>query len=512
MSKQTTVLCILDGWGYSKSVEHNAIASAATPHFDRLIHQYPHCLLQASEKHVGLPVGQMGNSEVGHTNIGAGRVILQDLPRITESLSSGAFKREKPFQDFVRALKHTNKPCHLLGLLSPGGVHSHQDHIVTLVETLEEQGVQVFIHAFLDGRDTSPTSAREIMASFIDRLSTPNTQYQIATLGGRYYGMDRDQRWDRIQVAYEAIVEAKGPTFSDPVHCIEKSYAGGITDEFILPHVRELYQGMQEGDGLLVANFRADRVRQIVTALVDPRFSEFPRSHTQRGPVLAMVEYAKSLEPYYDILFPSPPLNAVLGEVIADQGMTQLRAAETEKYAHVTFFFNGGREEKFKGEERLMIASPKVKTYDQQPEMSALALTEQIEKHLTAQTFDLIVVNYANPDMVGHTGDFPAAVKAIETIDHCLQRLTSATLKIKGTLFITADHGNAEKMIDSDTGKPHTAHTLSPVPFILVSGREFSCQLMDGILADVAPTLLDYLGLPQPNEMTGKSLLVKQPK
>jgi 2,3-bisphosphoglycerate-independent phosphoglycerate mutase len=501
---KAVVLCILDGWGHREKGMDNAIAHARTPHWDELMAQAPHTLLEASERYVGLPEGQMGNSEVGHMSIGAGRVVLQDLPRIDDAIKHEILSDLTPLKDFIKALKKSGGTCHLLGLLSPGGVHSHERHIRALTTLLVDHHIPVAIHAFLDGRDTPPQSAASSLASLLDFLKA-HPGATLASMGGRYYGMDRDTRWDRVQKAYEAIVSAY-PQHEDALTYLQKSYQEGATDEFVLPTALGSYKGMQEGDGLFMANFRSDRVRQILTALLDPHFQDFKRSRVPPfAATLGMVEYSDTLNEWMTPLFPSFPLSDVLGEVIAHQGLKQLRIAETEKYAHVTFFFNGGQDEAFPGEERLLIPSPQVATYDLKPEMSAYELTGHVCAAIESQKYALIVVNYANTDMVGHTGNFDATQKAVEAVDTCLGRMIETIKNTEACLLITADHGNAEMMYDGVLQSPHTAHTLNPVPFVMFQGPPGA--LRPGKLSDVAPTILQIMHLPQPSSMKGASLL-----
>lgn len=500
------VLCVLDGWGHRDVCEDNAICQAKTPHWDRLVKTCPNAYLDASEIEVGLPKGQMGNSEVGHMNLGAGRVVLQDLPRIDTAIADGTLAGNPGIVDFIAKLKASGGTAHLMGLLSPGGVHSHQDHMAALARILTGAGVPVAVHAFLDGRDTPPRSAREYLARFIeDTKSFPGLGF--ATVTGRYYAMDRDNRWDRIALAWAALVEADGERASDALGAVDRSYAIDASDEFVKPTVIDDYAGMQDGDGVLMANFRTDRARQILAALLDPDFDAFARSRTVSfAAALGMVEYSARNAAWMDAAFPPETLGHVLGAVVADAGLTQLRIAETEKYAHVTFFLNGGAEDEFPGEQRILVPSPKVATYDLQPEMSAPEVTDRLVEAVASGDFDLIVVNYANTDMVGHTGDLAAATKAVETVDTCLGRLAEAVEAAGGALFITADHGNAELMRDEATGQAHTAHTSNVVPAILLGAPGGVTTLRDGRLADVAPTLLALMGLSQPVEMTGACL------
>src|SRR5579864_8840042 len=501
------VLCILDGWGERPNGADNAIDRARTPVWHSLMQRWPHAQLQASEHYVGLPDGQMGNSEVGHTNLGAGRVVMQDLPRIDNAVAEGKLAGMPALQDFIRKLKAAGGTAHVMGLLSPGGVHSHQRQIAALATILAEAGLPVAVHAFLDGRDTPPKSAIGYLKQFETDVAGHGT-LRIAMVAGRYYAMDRDQRWDRVEKAYRALTAGDGELAENAVQAVEAAYARGETDEFVLPTVIGDYRGMKDGDGVLFANFRADRIREIAAALVDPDFSGFARAkRVAFAAALGLTEYSEELNPYLATLFPPEDLHDTLGEIVANAGMKQLRIAETEKYAHVTFFFNGGRETVFPGEERILVPSPKVATYDLQPEMSAPEVTDKVVDAIGSGRFDVVVINYANTDMVGHTGHLEAAIKAVETVDRCLGRLTEAVEAAGGTLVITADHGNAEMMRDPATGEPHTAHTLNPVPFVIVNPPGAIGRVENGRLADVAPTLLEILGLPKPAAMTGHSLI-----
>ncbi|HSK41128.1 MAG TPA: 2,3-bisphosphoglycerate-independent phosphoglycerate mutase [Arenibaculum sp.] len=500
------VLCVLDGWGWREDSADNAVAQADTANFDRLWASCPHAFLDASEEHVGLPSGQIGNSEVGHMNLGAGRVVLQDLVMIDKAAAAGEFDRNAALGGLIDALKQSKGTCHLMGLLSPGGVHSHQHHMLALARTVAAAGIPVVIHAFTDGRDVPPRSAHDQVGDFLRDLDGIEG-VRFGTVSGRYYAMDRDKRWERVQRAYNAMTAAQGPESPDPLSAIATSYQAGTTDEFILPTVIDGYTGMTDGDGILMANFRADRVREILTALVDPAFKGFDRNRPLRfATQVGLVEYSEDLNQYMQAIFPPKELTRVLGEVVADAGLKQLRIAETEKYPHVTFFFNGGEEQQYPGEARIMVPSPKVATYDLQPEMSAPELTDKVVEAVDSGEFDLIVINYANPDMVGHTGILEAAIKAVETVDRGLGRLLDAVARQGGAMLVTADHGNCEMMRDPATGGPHTAHTLNRVPVVLVAGPE-GARLHDGRLCDVAPTLLELMGLDQPQEMTGRSLI-----
>jgi 2,3-bisphosphoglycerate-independent phosphoglycerate mutase len=504
------VLCILDGWGWRPEIADNAIAAAKTPNYSRMLADSPHGVLATSGRAVGLPAGQMGNSEVGHMNIGSGRVVAQELPRIDVAIEDGTFATRPALLDFIAKVRKAKGAVHLAGLLSPGGVHSHQSHITALVRVLCGAGLPVFVHAILDGRDVPPKSALGFLKSFeqsIARLAG----VRIATVSGRYYAMDRDKRWDRVQLAYDALVDADGHDVADAETAIAESYKQNVNDEFVRPCVIGDYAGMSDGDGFLFANFRADRAREISLALLDRSFDGFKRRRIVRfSAAAAMTEYSDALNKLMAALFPAQNVGATLGEIVAQLGLKQLRIAETEKYAHVTFFLNGGRETKFEGEDRILVPSPKVATYDQKPDMSAREVTAKLEEAIASAKYDLIVVNYANPDMVGHTGIMAAAVEAVGVIDECLGRLRSAVEKAGGVLLITADHGNIELMKDPVTHEPHTAHTTLDVPIIAVNAkRKFA--LADGRLADVAPTLLALMGIAKPPAMTGHSLIESVP-
>jgi 2,3-bisphosphoglycerate-independent phosphoglycerate mutase len=477
---------------------------AKTPTFDWLWSHGPHAFLRTSGRDVGLPPGQMGNSEVGHLNIGAGRVVMQDLPRIGDAIASSAIAFAPALTQLSAALKQSGGTCHLMGLVSPGGVHSHQDHAVALAKILAHAGIPTVVHAFTDGRDTPPQSADDDLKNFTAALpeSVP-----IATVSGRYYAMDRDKRWERVQKAYEAMVEAEGPRFPDAQAAIADAYSKNQFDEFIVPAVIGDYPGMKDGDGVLCFNFRADRVREILGAMLERNFSGFPRKRiVQFAVAVGMAQYSDKLDRQMRAIFPPQRFPHILGEVVADANRTQLRMAETEKYPHVTYFLNGGREEPYRGEDRILVPSPKVATYDLQPEMSAPELTAKAVEAIRSGKYDLIVLNYANPDMVGHTGSLTAAIKAVETVDAGLGRIASAVEIAGGALLVTADHGNCELMRDPETGGPHTAHTTNPVPLLLLGARNRQL-LAEGRLADIAPTLLELMDLPKPAEMTGVSML-----
>ena len=502
--RRPVMLVILDGFGWREDPADNAVRQAKTPTFDRLWQAGPHGFLRTSGKDVGLPDGQMGNSEVGHLNIGAGRVVIQDLPRIGNAIASGEIDKAPALIDFIAKLKRSGGACHLIGLVSPGGVHSHQDHAAALAKILAAAGVATLVHVLTDGRDTPPQSAADDVKRLMAALPR---EVKIATVCGRYFAMDRDKRWDRVEKAYDAIVEAEGPRFADAPAVIADAYASKKFDEFIVPAVVGDYHGMKDGDGILCFNFRADRVREILGAMLDPEFTGFPRQRFVRfAAAVGMTQYSEALDKLMQSIFPPQSFANFLGEVVADAGRTQLRMAETEKYPHVTYFLNGGHEEPYRGEDRIMVPSPKVATYDLQPEMSAPELTDKAVEAIKSGKYDLIVLNYANPDMVGHTGSLPAAIKAVETVDAGLGRIADAIQKAGGALLVTADHGNCEMMRDPETGGPHTAHTTNPVPLVLLGARN-RALVAEGRLADIAPTLLELMELPKPKEMTGTSLL-----
>ena len=502
--RRPVMLVILDGWGWREETADNAIRQAKTPVFDRLWQAGPHGFLHTSGQDVGLPDGQMGNSEVGHLNIGAGRVVMQDLPRIGAAIASGEIKKAPALTDLISKLKQSGGCCHLIGLVSPGGVHSHQDHAAALAKILSEAGVPVLVHVLTDGRDTPPQSAAEDVKRLLAALPPA---VKIASVCGRYFAMDRDKRWDRVEKAYRAIVEAVAPRFPDAPAVVANAYANKQFDEFVVPAVVGDYQGMKDGDGVLCFNFRADRVREILGAMLDKDFSGFPRKRIVRfAAAVGMTQYSDELDKFLQTIFPPQPLTHILGEVVAEAGRTQLRMAETEKYPHVTYFLNGGHEQPYAGEDRIMVQSPKVATYDLQPEMSAPELTDKAVAAIASGKYDLIVLNYANPDMVGHTGSLTAAIKAVETVDAGLGRIVNAIQKSGGALLVTADHGNCEMMRDPQTLGPHTSHTTNPVPLLLVGARN-RALVAEGRLADLAPTLLELMELPKPKEMTGGSLL-----
>jgi 2,3-bisphosphoglycerate-independent phosphoglycerate mutase len=496
------ILTILDGWGLREETENNAPALAHTPTIDELMATCPHSTLITHGPDVGLPTGQMGNSEVGHTNIGAGRVVAMDLGQIDLAIEDGSFFENKQILDFASAVKDAGGTAHVMGLTSDGGVHAHTDHMLAAIKALTDQGLAVKVHVITDGRDVAPTSAADQVAAFESKL--PDGA-KIATVTGRYYAMDRDNRWDRVEKAYRSVMDADAPAQPDAITGIKASYADDKADEFVLPFIIEGYEGVQENDGLFFVNFRADRAREILAAIGDASFDGFERRQKHLSALLGMVEHSDSHNAYMTTAYPKREIKNTLGEWVAKQGLNQFRLAETEKYPHVTFFLNGGKETPEPHEDRYMPKSPKVATYDLQPEMSSGEVTEKFLEAI-AKGYDLIVVNYANPDMVGHTGDLDAAIKACEAVDRGLGQVVDALAQTDGALLIIADHGNCETMVDPVTGGPHTAHTTNLVPVILYGGPE-NAKLRDGRLADVAPTLLELMGLEKPEEMTGESLI-----
>jgi len=507
--KKTVALIILDGWGLSESCESNAVCQAKTPFLDELAKSYPTTWLKASGLDVGLPDGQMGNSEVGHLNIGAGRVIYQDLTRISLSIAEGDFFANPALLEAMECIRNANGKLHLMGLLSDGGVHSHNSHLYALIDLAKRKGVEVCVHAFMDGRDTPPQSG----ASYLEQLEAEMTRMGhgcLATVIGRYYAMDRDNRWDRVQRAWQAMVLGQGHPAETSADAIQTAYASGQNDEFIEPRVIQ-QNGLPVGrindnDGIIFFNFRADRAREITRTFTQFDFSEFERPKVpQLSTFVCLSEYDETYD--LPVAYASDSYSKILGEVVAEAGLHQLRIAETEKYAHVTFFFNGGIEKPFNNEDRALIPSPKdVATYDLKPAMSAYEVTDEVIRRIELGTYDLIVLNFANPDMVGHTGVLSAAISAMETVDSCARRVTEALLKAGGCALITADHGNCEMMVDKN-GSPHTAHTANRVPLILVDPNNRHADLQPGILADIAPTILNLMGLAVPVEMTGKNLI-----
>jgi 2,3-bisphosphoglycerate-independent phosphoglycerate mutase len=494
----------MDGYGLREPSPDNAVANARTPHLDQYAADHPHTTLSASGLDVGLPDGQIGNSEVGHTNMGAGRVVFQDLPKITRASQDGSLARNEAYLAAMSACKEKGAALHLMGLLSDGGVHSHITHLYALLRMAKEQGLEkVYIHAFLDGRDVSPSSGKGFVADCVETCRQIGVG-QIATVMGRYYAMDRDSRWERLQKAYDAMVCGEGVQDSDPVHAVQTSYDGQVTDEFVLPVVCLPDAQVREGDSIIFYNFRPDRAREITRCFADPDFTQVER---KKGyfPVqfVCTTEYDASM-PNVSVAFPKERLSNTLGEYLSKLGLTQLRIAETEKYAHVTFFFNGGVETVYPGEDRVLIPSPQVPTYDLKPSMSAREVTDEAVKRIESGEYDVIVLNFANCDMVGHTGIYEAARLAVEAVDECVARVVDATAKLGGISIITADHGNAERMADDD-GQPFTAHTTNLVPFIIIGA---DVKLRTGRLADIAPTMLDLMGLSKPLEMTGETLIL----
>ncbi len=501
-------LIILDGWGIDETVKGNAIVTAKTPNMDKYLSSYPHTFLAASGEDVGLPEGQMGNSEVGHLNIGAGRVVYQDYTRINRTIKDKTFFSNDVFLAAINNVKKNSSSLHLMGLLSDGGVHSHNTHIYALLELMKKKGLEkVFLHLFLDGRDVSPKSALKYIKELEKEISEIGVG-RIASISGRYYGMDRDKRWNRTKLAYDAMVYGKGRIAQTPEETVKQSYKQNVVDEFVKPTVIQSQAGLvKDNDSVIFFNFRSDRTRQITRAFIEPNFREFDRGENPpRVFFVCLTEYDETFDT--PIAFSPIKLTNVLADVLAEYKLKQLHIAETEKYAHVTFFFNGGEENPKNGEKRVLIPSPKVATYDLKPEMSAYEVTDMVIKEIDKDIFDAIILNYANPDMVGHTGVFEAAVKAVEVVDKCICRVIEHICSKGGECLITADHGNVDKMIDEDTGGAFTAHTTNPVPLIYVTDKKVSLR-NSGILADIAPTMLEILQIPQPDEMTGKSLIVK---
>ncbi len=515
-AKRPVALIILDGFGINENAEGNAILAARTPYIDSLKAKYPSSSIRTSGLDVGLPRGQMGNSEVGHTNIGAGRIVYQELTRITKEIEEGAFFTRKEFLEAISDCKKSGSSLHLYGLLSDGGVHSHNTHLYALLRLAADQGLEkVYVHCFYDGRDVPPDSGLGFTEELLAKMKEIGIG-KIATLMGRYYAMDRDNRWDRVQKAYDAMVSGEGPAAEDPCEAIRASYDAGVTDEFIVPTV--MTEGgrpvatIAPGDSVIFFNFRPDRAREITRAFTDPDFTGFDRpAGCFLRCYVCMTQYDKTFDAFGSIRVAYRPesLTNTFGEILSSRGLTQLRIAETEKYAHVTFFFNGGLEAVYRGEDRAMIPSPKVATYDLKPEMSAYEVAEEAHRRVLSDRYDAIILNFANCDMVGHTGVFEAAVKAVEAVDRCVAKVAGAVLERGGIVLITADHGNAEQMIDPETHGPFTAHTTNPVPLIL-AGADGVAGLKDGRLADLAPTMLDLMGIGKPSEMTGTSLLIRQ--
>lgn len=510
MTQKPVMLLILDGWGYrEKGFSDNTIEIGNTPIWDKILQECPTCLIDTAGLEVGLPKGQMGNSEVGHMNIGAGRVVMQDLPRINETIRKNELESIEAMQSLITKLKANGKTCHIMGLLSPGGVHSQTDHIFALAKILDKHSISTKIHIITDGRDTPPTSGKGYVEEFEKSIRSLKN-VKIATISGRFYAMDRDNRWDRVELAVDSIALAMGEKFATPTEALAKSYQEKINDEFVLPCVIGDYAGFENDDAILMANYRSDRAREITSALADKDFKGFVRKKDFRlCEALGMAEYSSEHNRFLKAIFAPQTLTNIYGEIIAKNGLKQLRIAETEKYAHVTFFFNGGEEAVYEGEERILIPSPKVATYDLKPEMSLYEVTDNLTKAIESKKFDTIICNFANGDMVGHTGIMSAAMRAVEVVDECLGKTIDAIKKVGGVLIVTADHGNIEKMVDENTGEPYTAHTVGKVQAVLVNDKSGASSLCDGKLADIAPTLLELLGIKQPIEMTGKSLINK---
>lgn len=513
MSKKPTVLMILDGYGLNKNCEHNAVCEGKTPVMDQLMSQCPYVEGQASGLAVGLPEGQMGNSEVGHLNMGAGRIVYQELTRITKAIEDGDFFENPELLAAVENVKKNDSSLHMFGLLSDGGVHSHITHLFGLLELAKRQGLKkVYVHCFLDGRDTPPASGK----GYIEELQKKMDELGVGEIGvisGRYYAMDRDNRWDRVELAYKALTKGEGVKGTNAAEAVQASYDDGKTDEFVVPTVIEKdghpVATIQDNDSVIFFNFRPDRAREITRAFCDPEFKGFEREKKLDLTYVCFTDYDETI-PGKLVAFKKEEIKNTFGEYLAAHNMTQARIAETEKYAHVTFFFNGGVEEPNPGEDRILVKSPKVATYDLQPEMSAPEVCDKLVEAIKSGKYDVIIINFANPDMVGHTGVESAAIKAIETVDTCVGRAVDAIKEVDGQMFICADHGNAEQLVDYETGEPFTAHTTNPVPFILVNADPSYTLREGGKLADIVPTLLELMGMEQPKEMTGTSLLVKR--
>ncbi len=509
MNKKVTMLMILDGFGDNPNKDGNAIQLAKTPNIDKLMKKYPNTDIYTSGLHVGLPEGQMGNSEVGHTNIGAGRIVYQELTRITKSIEDGDFFSNPEFIAAIDNCKKHNSKLHILGLVSDGGVHSHIRHLYGLLEMAKRRDFEdVYVHCFLDGRDTPPASGESYILKLQDKMKEKGIG-KIATISGRFYAMDRDKRWQRTKKCYDAIVKGEGNKTSSAIKAIEDSYQKEVFDEFVEPTIicngENPVAKIEENDSVIFFNFRPDRAREITRAIVDKEFNEFETNPMDLYYV-CFTNYDETM-PNVHIAFRKELLKNTFGEVVSNAGLTQLRIAETEKYAHVTFFFNGGEEKQYKGEDRILVPSPKVETYDMKPEMSAYEVTDKVLEALKSDKYDVVILNFANTDMVGHTGSLQAAIKAVETVDECVGKIVEIIEEKNGNLIITADHGNAEQMIDYKTGEPHTAHTTNPVPIILIADDKSLKLKKDGKLADLAPTMLELMGLEKPNEMTGQSLL-----
>ncbi|MBO4293266.1 MAG: 2,3-bisphosphoglycerate-independent phosphoglycerate mutase [Clostridia bacterium] len=513
MKDKLTMLMILDGFGDNSNAEGNAVKQANTPNIDKLMKKYASTDIYTSGQYVGLPDGQMGNSEVGHTNIGAGRIVYQELTRITKSIEDGDFFSNQELIAAIDNCKENNSKLHIIGLVSDGGVHSHDRHLYGLLELAKRRDFEnVYVHCFLDGRDTPPASAENYVAKLQEKMNEKGVG-KIASISGRFYAMDRDKRWQRVQKAYDAMVNGEGIKAANVIKAIEDSYQKEVFDEFVEPTVicnnGEPIATIGKNDSVICFNFRPDRAREITRTLVDTEFNEFETKKDLNLYYVCFTSYDETM-PNVHIAFKKEALTNTFGEYISKKGYTQLRIAETEKYAHVTFFFNGGEEKQFEGEDRILIPSPKVETYDMKPEMSAYEVTEKVCEAIKNDRFDNIILNFANPDMVGHTGSLAAAVKAVETVDECVGKIVALIEEKEANLIITADHGNCEQMIDYKTGEPHTAHTTNPVPIIVINGKNKIKLREGGILADLAPTMLDMMGLEKPAEMTGSTLIVKE--
>lgn len=508
---KSVVLCILDGWGINPDSQYNAIKQAKTPSWNFFLQNFPHTELLTSGEAVGLPHGQMGNSEVGHMTIGSGRIILQDLLRINQSIKNESLTQHPSLLKLIKDHQKSKKAIHLLGLCSDGGVHSHINHLLFLAKYLSENELKVRLHLFLDGRDVTPSSAAEYLNQ-IDNLTTSSRNIEIASISGRFYAMDRDNRWERTELAYKAIAEASAPKFSNWQKYLEHQYKNNISDEFAIPGIMENYHGIEENDSILFFNFRSDRIRQLAKSILFSKFDHFKSKALKLKHKIGMTHYSNELSKTLTVLFPEQKITNNLGEILSLNNKRQLRLAETEKYAHVTFFFNGGMEENYPGEDRILVPSPNVRTYDLQPEMSSHQVTDELVKAIKSGKYDLIVVNYANADMVGHSGKMDAAIKAVEAIDHCLEKIYQATKETESLLLISSDHGNIESMFNQENNTYHTSHTTNPVPLIIIANELFQKKLSlpKGDLSDIAPTILDAMNINKPNEMTGKSMLAKE--
>lgn len=505
------VLCILDGWGISKDTDtqYNAIEQASTPCWDFFLKNFPHTELSTSGEDVGLPKGQMGNSEVGHMTIGSGRVVLQDLLRINQSINDSSLEDHSILKQLIKDHQKTNKSVHLLGLCSNGGVHSHIDHMIFLSKLLSKNNIQVRLHLFLDGRDVAPSSA-PIFLEQIDNLLS-NKNIKIATISGRFYAMDRDSRWERCELAYKAIAESKGIKTSSWKDHLKNQYQNNIYDEFIMPAAMTDYNGIEDGDSLIFTNFRSDRIRQLAQSLLLSNFNHFSKKDIKLNYQIGMTSYSSELDKTLKTLFSEQKIENNLGKSVSLNNKKQLRIAETEKYAHVTFFFNSGKEDNYPGEDRILVPSPNVHTYDLQPEMSAKLVTQELTRAIDSKKYDLIIVNYANTDMVGHSGKMDAAIKSVEAIDYCLSELYKTIKETDGMLMITADHGNVEQMFNKNDKVPHTSHTTNPVPLVLVANNleKTKVTITKGNLSDIAPSILKYMNITQPKEMTGRPLFTR---